>query len=98
MAVSSPQFVVPFLPHRVVSEIVALVAGIPRCTVNALVESLSHYMVCQEDAVRRDLVPGHTFHLDARGLRRSLQGTRHLRRDTRRGPTDDLCPAIACCS
>ena len=54
-----PQFVVPLLPHRVVSEIVALVAGIPRGTVNALVESLSHDMVCREDAVRRDLVPGH---------------------------------------
>ena len=54
-----PQFVVPLVPHRVVSEIVALVAQIPRGTVNALVESLSHDMVCQEDDVRTDLLPGH---------------------------------------
>ena len=69
-----PQFVVPFVPHRVVSEIVALVAGIPRGTVNALVESLSHDMVCEEDAVRRDLVPGHEFTAMREAFDRSLQG------------------------
>lgn len=69
-----PQFVVPFVPHRVVSEIVALVAGIPRGTVNALVESLSHDMVCGEDAVRRDLLPGHRFTPMREAFERSLQG------------------------
>lgn len=69
-----PQFVVPWVPHRVVSEIVALVAGIPRSTVNALVESLSHDMVCQEDAVRRDLVPGHEFTSIRESFARALRG------------------------
>jgi uncharacterized protein YbjT (DUF2867 family) len=69
-----PQFVVPWVPQRVVSETVALVAGIPRGTVNALVESLSHDMVCQEDAVRRDLVPGHRFVTMREAFKRSLQG------------------------
>jgi len=89
-----PQFVVPLVPHRVVSEIVALVAGIPRGTVNALVESLSHDMVCQEDAVRRDLVPGHTFTSMREAFERSLQG--ETRATSASGdiqgeaPTDDL--------
>ena len=69
-----PQFVVPFVPQRVVSEIVALVAGIPRGTVNALVESLSHDMVCREDAVRSDLVPGHRFTSIREAFERSLRG------------------------
>jgi hypothetical protein len=58
----------------VVSEIVALVAGIPRGTVNALVESLSHDMVCTEDAVRRDLVSGHEFTGMRHAFERSLRG------------------------
>jgi uncharacterized protein YbjT (DUF2867 family) len=69
-----PQFVVPLIPHRVVSEIVALVAGIPRATVNALVESLSHDMVCREDDIRTDLLPGHRFTSVREAFERSLQG------------------------
>ena len=89
-----PQFVVPLVPHRVVSEIVALVAGIPRGTVNALVESLSHDMVCREDAVRRDLVARPWVHRDARGVRPVLRGRhgRHLPSGDVQGEasTDDL--------
>lgn len=69
-----PQVVVPFLPSRLVSEIVALVSGIPRGTVTALVESLSHDMVCQESAVRRDLVPGHRFLSIRESFERSVHG------------------------
>jgi uncharacterized protein YbjT (DUF2867 family) len=69
-----PQFVVPLVPHRVVSEIVALVAQIPRGTVNALVESLSHDMVCQEDDIRTDLLPGHRFMPMREAFERSLRG------------------------
>ncbi len=69
-----PQFVVPLVPHRVVSEIVALVSGIPRGTVLALVESLSHDMVCEEDDVRADLLPGHEFTSMREAFERSLQG------------------------
>ncbi len=89
-----PQFVVPLVPHRVVSEIVALVAGIPRGTVNALVESLSHDMVCEEDAVRRDLVPTHRFIPVREAFERSLQGDTRATSVTGdvqgEAPTDDL--------
>ena len=69
-----PQLVVPFVPSRLVSEIVARVSGIPRGTVTALVESLSHDMVCREDAVRRDLVPGHRFLPIREAFARSMRG------------------------
>jgi uncharacterized protein YbjT (DUF2867 family) len=89
-----PQVVVPLVPHRVVSEIVALVAGIPRGTVNALVESLSHDMVCGEDAVRRDLVPGHAFTPMREAFERSLRGdtaATSVAGDVQgEAPTDDL--------
>jgi uncharacterized protein YbjT (DUF2867 family) len=89
-----PQVVVPLVPHRVVSEIVALVAGIPRGTVNALVESLSHDMVCHEDAVRRELVPGHGFTSMREAFERSLRGdtaATSIAGDVQgEAPTDDL--------
>ena len=69
-----PQVVVPLVPSRVVSGLVAVVSGIPRGTVTALVESLSHDMVCREDAVRRDLVPDHTFLTIREAFERSLLG------------------------
>ena len=69
-----PQVVVPFVPHRVVSEIVAAVAQIPRGTVNALVESLSKDMVCSEAAIRHDLLPDHEFVPLRTAIERSLQG------------------------
>jgi hypothetical protein len=77
-----------------VSEIVALVAGIPRATVNALVESLSHDMVCREDAVRRDLVPGHEFTRMRKAFERSLRGDTSATSASGdvqgEAPTDDL--------
>ena len=89
-----PQFVVPWVPQRVVSEIVALVAGIPRATVNALVESLSHDMVCTESAVRRDLVPGHRFTSMREAFERSLKGETAATSPTGdvqgEAPTDEL--------
>ncbi len=69
-----PQFVVPLVPQRLVSEIIALVAGMPRSTVNALVESLSHDMVCREDDIRTDLLDGHELTSIREAFERSLQG------------------------
>ncbi|QIG43375.1 NAD(P)H-binding protein [Nocardioides anomalus] len=68
-----PQFVVPWVPERVVSEIVALVAGMPRPTVNALVESLSHDLVVTQDSAQQ-LVPDHHFTPMREAIERSLQG------------------------
>lgn len=69
------QVIVPFVPHRLVGLAVALIAQMPRGTVTALVESLSHDMVCTEDAVRRDLAePGRVFLRVEEALRRSLRG------------------------
>ena len=89
-----PQFVVPLVPHRLVSEIVALVARIPRSTVHALVESLSHDMVCQEDDIRADLLPGHPFTSMREAFERSLQGESAATSPTGdvqgEAPTDEL--------
>lgn len=52
---------VPGVPMWLVGRASALLTGMSRGTVTALAESLSHDMVCGEDDVRRDLVPGHTF-------------------------------------
>lgn len=69
-----PQVVVPFVPSRLVGEVVSLVSGIPRSTVRALVKSLSHDLVCLEDDARRELAPGHEFlPLDV-AMERSLRG------------------------
>ena len=68
-----PQFVVPWVPERVVSEIVALIAGMPRHTVNALIESLSHNLVVTQDSAQQ-LVPGHDFTPMRDAIERSLQG------------------------
>lgn len=69
-----PQVVLPFVPTRVVSELVTRVSGLPRGTVTALVESLSHDMVCSENAVRQDLVPGHRFLSIREAFERSMRG------------------------
>ncbi|MCD4535286.1 NAD(P)H-binding protein [Nocardioides sp. cx-169] len=69
-----PQLVLPIAPERLVGEAVALVSGLPRATVRALVRSLAHDMVCTEDDVRRDLAPGHSFLSVDEAIVRSLAG------------------------
>lgn len=69
-----PQVVLPVAPVWLVGEAVALVSGLPRATVRALVRSLSHDMVCTEDDVRRDLAPGHTFLSVDEAITRALAG------------------------
>ena len=71
---SRRQFLVPWVPHWVVGRACALISGMPVSTVAALVESLSHEMVCREDAVRRDLLEdGYRYTGVAEALRRSLR-------------------------
>jgi uncharacterized protein YbjT (DUF2867 family) len=69
-----PQVVLPLAPGRLVGEAVALISGVPRSTVLALVDSLAHNMVCAEDDVRRDLAPGHRFLSVDDAILRSLAG------------------------
>lgn len=69
-----PQVVVPLAPQWLVGEVAALLSGMPRGTVTSLVDSLSHDMVCREDDVRRELVPGHTFLPLREAIERSLDG------------------------
>jgi hypothetical protein len=64
---------VPFLPVALVGRAVAVISGLPRGTVTALVESLSHDMVCREDDVLGDLLGGHHDFVTLRAaLERSL--------------------------
>ncbi|MAS56566.1 MAG: NAD(P)H-binding protein [Nocardioides sp.] len=74
--VSRPHVPVLFAPTTLVGEAVAALTGVPRTTVKALVKSLSHDMVCAENDVRRDLLPGRTYlGIDA-AIERSLAGGR----------------------
>jgi uncharacterized protein YbjT (DUF2867 family) len=67
------QVFVPLVPSAVVGRVVSWITGMPRGTVSALVESLSHDMVCQEDDARTELAGGdHTFLPLDEALRRSL--------------------------
>ena len=67
------QVPVPFLPTSLVGFVVSQVAQMPRTTVMALVESLSHDMVCQEHEVVEDLLEGeHRFVPVAEAIKRSL--------------------------
>jgi uncharacterized protein YbjT (DUF2867 family) len=68
------QLLVPVAPEWAVGEAVALVSGLPRSTVRALVRSLAHDMVCTEDDVRRDLAPGRRFLSVDEAITRSLAG------------------------
>jgi uncharacterized protein YbjT (DUF2867 family) len=75
-----PQVVLPLVPKRLVGRLVALIAGMPAGTVEPLVDSLSHDMVCAEDDAKRDLADeGHRFLSLEEALTRSLnpdeQGT-----------------------
>jgi len=69
-----PQLVLPLAPGWLVGEAVALISGVPRSTVHALVYSLAHDMVCSEDDVRRDLADGHEFLSVDDAIVRSLAG------------------------
>jgi uncharacterized protein YbjT (DUF2867 family) len=69
------RLLVPGLSRGLVGRACAAIAGLERTEVANLIESLCHEMVCQEDAVRRDLLDedfSYTSIDDA--LRRSLEG------------------------
>lgn len=69
------RFLVPWLSKKLVGRACAAITGMPRSTVISLVESLGHDMVCQEDAVRGDLVAeDYRFTPLAEALERSLYG------------------------
>ncbi|MBS45630.1 MAG: epimerase [Nocardioides sp.] len=69
-----PQVRVPLVPAALVGEAVAVLSGLPRSTVRALVKSLGHDMVCQDDDARSELVPGRRFVTIDEALVRSLVG------------------------
>jgi uncharacterized protein YbjT (DUF2867 family) len=67
------RFTVPWIPRAVVGVLVSWITRMPRSEVVALVESLSHDMVCQDDDADRDLLPeGHEYVPLDEALRRSL--------------------------
>jgi uncharacterized protein YbjT (DUF2867 family) len=72
--IDRPRITVPLVPMALVGEAVAALTGVPRTTVRALVQSLAHDMVCQEDDVRRDLLPGHRYLPLDEAIARSLVG------------------------
>lgn len=68
-----PQVPVPLLPHWVVGAVAARITRIPHGTVQAIVESLDHDMVCGDDRVRADIADaGHQFLSLDEALARSL--------------------------
>lgn len=69
-----PQLLVPFAPGFLVGESVALLSGLPRSTVRALVRSLSHDMVCTEYDVKDSLAEGHSNLSLDEAISRSLVG------------------------
>lgn len=67
------QLVVPFVPQALVGKVSAVVTGMPSGTVEALVESMCHDMVCNEDDARSHLAdPDHVFLTLDEALRASL--------------------------
>jgi uncharacterized protein YbjT (DUF2867 family) len=68
------QVPVPLLPTALVAKLAGLLTDVPAPTVEALVESLRHDMVCGDDQFRTDLLPaGHRL-LDVReSIVRALQ-------------------------
>lgn len=73
MDVRRPQVILPWAPRIPVGWVVSWLTGMPRPTVTALVESLSHDMVCHEDGVRRDIAsPEHQFVSLVEAFERSL--------------------------
>ena len=79
-----PQVAVPFLPTDLVGVLTGLFTDVPSSTVEALVESLHHDMVCADDDFRRDLLPaGHEMLGIDESIRRSLGSTpRHADADS----------------
>ena len=68
-----PQLVVPGLPSNLVGTLAGVVADVPGTTVEALVESLHHDMVCHEVDWTYDLLPdGHTLLGVEESFRRAL--------------------------
>lgn len=57
LGVRRPHVVVPGVPRVVAGRATSLITGIDSNTVTALVDSLSHDMVCGEDDADRDLMP-----------------------------------------
>lgn len=69
------RMVVPGLSPRLVGRACAAIAGLERTEVANLIESLRHDMVCEEDAVRRELLAEDFTHTTVdEALRRSLDG------------------------
>ena len=67
------RFPVPFAPRWLVGRACALISGMDRTTVESLVDSLCHDMVCREDDVRTDVLePGFRYTGVTEALRRSL--------------------------
>ncbi len=69
-----PQVPVLVAPALVVGEAVALLSGLPRTTVRALVKSLSHDMVCRDDDAAQVLLPGHRYLSLNDAITRALAG------------------------
>ncbi len=67
------QVSVPLLPTVLVSRLAPVLTAAPPSTVQTLVESLHHDMVCREDDFRRDLLPtGHRLVPVTQALERAL--------------------------
>ncbi len=69
-----PQLPALVAPASLVGEAVALLSGIPRPTVRALVRSLSHDMVCRNDDAHQELIPGHRYLSLDEAITRALAG------------------------
>lgn len=70
-----PQLVVPGLPSDLVGILAGVLADVPGTTVEALVQSLHHDMVCHEVDWTYDLLPeGHTLVGVEESFRRALTG------------------------
>ena len=73
VGLTRPQVEVPLLPTALVGTLVGSLTDVPRSTVEALVESLHHDMVCAEDDFREVLLPeGHRLVALDEAFRRSL--------------------------
>ncbi|WP_139984184.1 NAD(P)H-binding protein [Nocardioides litoris] len=69
------RFLVPWVPQKVVGWACSAISGLPATEVTSLVDSLRLDMVCEEDDVRRDLLPpDHELVPVAEALRRSRRG------------------------
>ena len=80
-----PQVEVPFLPTELVGSLAGALIDVPTPTVEALVESLHHDMVCAEEDFRSDLLPqGYALVGLDESVRRSLVGSDE---ETERNPS-----------